>query len=205
MAGAKRCIYEKGFGHTTARDIVAASGTNLASIGYHFGSKEELLLEAIVEATGEWGNELERILSSDTDVDAEPMERFEATWTRVIESLDTHRPLWVASFEAFMQAQHSPELRQQLADAQEEGRSGLAAMFQRIDESKIDEGSVRTVGSFYLALLSGVMMQWMLDTERAPSGSDLAKALRTILASVQSSEETGDQRVKASQMKRKAT
>ena len=30
----------------TARDIVAASGANLASIGYHFGSKEALLSAA---------------------------------------------------------------------------------------------------------------------------------------------------------------
>ena len=34
LEGAKRCLYEKGYARTTARDIVAASGTNLASIGY---------------------------------------------------------------------------------------------------------------------------------------------------------------------------
>ncbi|NIB31876.1 helix-turn-helix transcriptional regulator [Pseudonocardia sp. MCCB 268] len=34
----QRGASEKGFGRTTARDVVAASGTNLASIGYHFGS-----------------------------------------------------------------------------------------------------------------------------------------------------------------------
>ncbi|TDC54322.1 TetR family transcriptional regulator [Actinomadura sp. KC345] len=29
--------------HVTARDIAAASGAHLASIGYHFGSKDNLL------------------------------------------------------------------------------------------------------------------------------------------------------------------
>src|SRR5690606_38768776 len=43
LAGAKRCIAEKGYSRTTARDIPAASGANLAAIGYHFGSKEALL------------------------------------------------------------------------------------------------------------------------------------------------------------------
>ena len=33
LAGAVQCLREKGYAHTTARDIVAASGTNLASIG----------------------------------------------------------------------------------------------------------------------------------------------------------------------------
>ncbi|NHW87893.1 helix-turn-helix transcriptional regulator, partial [Escherichia coli] len=39
LAGARNCLYERGYTRTTARDIVAASDTNLASIGYHFGSK----------------------------------------------------------------------------------------------------------------------------------------------------------------------
>ena len=51
LDGAKRCLYEKGYARTTARDIVAASGTNLASIGYHYGSKENLLNAALMSAT----------------------------------------------------------------------------------------------------------------------------------------------------------
>ena len=42
LDGAKRMLLERGYANTTARDIVAASKTNLASIGYHFGSKEQL-------------------------------------------------------------------------------------------------------------------------------------------------------------------
>ena len=49
LAGAKQCLREKGYANTTARDIVAASGTNLASIGYHFGSKDALMTQAIIE------------------------------------------------------------------------------------------------------------------------------------------------------------
>jgi AcrR family transcriptional regulator len=194
LAGAKRCLYERGYARTTARDIVAASGTNLASIGYHFGSKEALLTAAMIEAIDEWGDELERILATGTDANAGPMERFESIWTRVIESFEAHRPLWVATFEAFMSAQRSPELREQLAAGQEEGRFGLAALFQNIDESAVDERTARTVGSFYLALMSGLIVQWLVDPERAPSGRELAEALRTIVASVRGAEETGDER-----------
>ncbi|WP_249044824.1 helix-turn-helix domain-containing protein [Crossiella equi] len=53
LAGAKRCLFERGYARTTARDIVAASGTNLASIGYHFGSKEALMTQALIEALTE--------------------------------------------------------------------------------------------------------------------------------------------------------
>lgn len=48
LEGAKRCLLEKGFVRTTARDIVKESGANLASIGYHYGSKDALLAQAYV-------------------------------------------------------------------------------------------------------------------------------------------------------------
>ena len=51
LEGAKRCLLEKGFVRTTARDIVTESGTNLASIGYHYGSKDALLAQAYVALT----------------------------------------------------------------------------------------------------------------------------------------------------------
>lgn len=38
------------------------------------------------------------------------------------------------------------------------------------------------LGSFYLALLSGVMAQWLIDPDRAPSARDLAQALQVIVA-----------------------
>ncbi|MGH3898001.1 MAG: TetR family transcriptional regulator [Pseudonocardiaceae bacterium] len=64
-----------GYGRTTARDIAAAAGVSLAAIGYHFGSKETLLNAALMQATMEWGEELERALATETDPEATPMER----------------------------------------------------------------------------------------------------------------------------------
>src|SRR5918997_1679891 len=88
LEGAKRCLIERGYAHTTARDIVAASGTNLASIGYHFGSKEALLNAAMIEAMDEWGSELERAVQ--VDPTAGPLERLEAVWAGVVESIAAH-------------------------------------------------------------------------------------------------------------------
>ena len=53
LEGAKRCLIERGYSRTTARDIVEASHTNLGSIGYHYGTKDKLLLQAMVEMSGE--------------------------------------------------------------------------------------------------------------------------------------------------------
>jgi hypothetical protein len=68
---------------------------------------------------------------------------------------------------------------------QEMARRGLAAALLGIEEQAVGEAAARTVGSVQLALLSGLITQWLGDAQRAPSGQDMAEGLRTILASVQ--------------------
>lgn len=181
LEGAKRCLFERGYGRTTARDIVAASGTNLASIGYHFGSKEALLDAALVEAIDEWGDRLRATLRSRRLATTDPLAYFEAIWTRIVQTFDAHRPLWVATFEALAQAEHSPRVRRFLADAMQHGRERIVQDFDDADAPRA-AARARTVGAFYQALLLGVMAQWLVDPERAPTGRDLGAALRACLA-----------------------
>lgn len=77
LAGALRCIREKGYARTTARDIAAAAGTSLAAIGYHFGSKEALLNEAMFAAFDSWGQALAGAQPDAATDDA--IDRFAAT------------------------------------------------------------------------------------------------------------------------------
>src|SRR5215217_4173397 len=96
VEGAKTCLLEKGYSRTTARDIATAAGVSLAAIGYHFGSTEALLNEALFAAVEEWGTALRAALSppqSGKD------DRFEAVWASIIASFASHRPLWTTQFE----------------------------------------------------------------------------------------------------------
>ncbi|ALE75298.1 Transcriptional regulator, TetR family [Pseudonocardia sp. Ae168_Ps1] len=184
LDGAAQCLYEKGFGRTTARDVVAASGTNLASIGYHFGSKDALLTEALLRATTAWGEELDRALAEpDGAATSDPDRRVEDTWGRVISLFSTQRRLWATHVEALAQAERLPELRAKLAEAQHEVREGLALTFHTLpdDDPAAADRRVHVLGAVYQALLTGVMVQWMLDPESAPSGVDLAEGLRAIV------------------------
>ncbi|MFD6660034.1 TetR/AcrR family transcriptional regulator [Streptomyces parvus] len=179
LAGAKRCLYERGYARTTARDLVAASGTNLASIGYHFGSKEALLNAAVMEAFEEWGEELERAMPGQGGSGESGGEQLVAMWTRVTKSFQSHRPLLVASIEAFAQAEHAPELRKQLADDYEAAR-GAMAEFIAPGEAWEDDRVARAVGSLHLAMLAGLSLQWLIDADRAPTGQDMVDALRAV-------------------------
>jgi AcrR family transcriptional regulator len=182
LAAAKICLYEKGYARTTARDIATTAGVSLAGIGYHFRSTEALLNAALIEAIDAWGREIGQTLDVETKTDR-PLDRFEAIWTRLIQSFAAHRPLLVASLEAYAQGEHVPEVRDQLAAGLQEGRLGLAQLFEGID-AETDPTRAHVVGSFYQALMSGLVLQWLFDPERAPSGQDLAEALRTIAAGV---------------------
>lgn len=156
---------------------MAASGANLASIGYHFGSKEALLNAAMMEAFTEWGQELDQSLP--VNAGADPVEELESTWQTVTQSFTVHRPLWVASIEAYAQAQHSPELRDQLAASLENIRTALAGDVTKA-HGAVDERTARAVGSVQLALLTGLMVQWLIDPAGAPDGADVTAALRMI-------------------------
>src|SRR3954452_13184016 len=109
LTAARQCLEEKGYARTTARDLVAASGTNLASIGYHFGSKEALLNEAIAESIGEWTERLERVALADDGVG--PADRLLTSMRAVMDSFDEMRPFFVACLEALAQAERSDDLR----------------------------------------------------------------------------------------------
>ncbi|WP_018829889.1 TetR/AcrR family transcriptional regulator [Salinispora tropica] len=185
LAGARNCLYERGYTRTTARDIVAASGTNLASIGYHFGSKEALLTAALVQAFEEWGVEVDRVLRDGTQPDL--MDRLESMWTDLVRSFGIHRPLWVAGIEAFALAEHLPALREQLAESYARARPALATFVIRDGGENVDDETRKAVGSFLLALMTGLTVQRLLDPAAAPSGKELAEALRLIVGAVNDS------------------
>jgi AcrR family transcriptional regulator len=186
LEGAKRCLAEKGYLRTTARDIVAASGTNLASIGYHFGSKDALLTEAMTETMGEWGDEVGRLLALTNQ--ASPLNRLEAMWTAIIESFLAQRGVWMASFEVVIVVEQQPELRQRLALANHAARVGLTSLFLGLAEGEVDEQTAQTVGSFLLSVIPGLFSQWMVEPESAPDGPTMAEGLRRIMDVVRLSE-----------------
>ncbi|RLL68242.1 TetR/AcrR family transcriptional regulator [Streptomyces sp. Z26] len=185
LVGAKRCLYAKGYARTTARDIVEESKTNLASIGYHYGTKEALLNAAIMETLEEWVAELKRALADAADLPDDPLGRFELAWTRVVELFERHRPVWAAQFDAISQVDHVPEVRTFFVEAQRHAQQGLVELF--LGDVDLPPHTRAAVGQFYHALLSGVMMQWLVAPDRGPTGESLAEALRTVLDGVQRS------------------
>ncbi|MEU8786906.1 TetR/AcrR family transcriptional regulator [Streptomyces sp. NPDC048637] len=184
LEGAKRCLLEKGYARTTARDIVAASGANLASIGYHYGSKDALMRQAIIASSEEWGSGVGQVPAADEAMPdgGDPLERFAAVWDLFLQRITTEREFIAAQVEVLGLLPRDTALREAIGEVLPEGGEGLVAIFEGVPDTEVDAEAARVVGSFYQALLTGLMVQSLLTPDAMPSGRDLATALRRVTA-----------------------
>jgi AcrR family transcriptional regulator len=180
IAGAKRCLLEKGYAATTARDIAAASGVSLAAIGYHFGSKDALMNQAVFESIGDWSDELQRGMDADEVLDGPPLRRLEAAVDRTLSSFGgADRGLWAAQLELLGLAEHNDELRAFLAGVQDLAGQGIAGLFLGIDTDADPEAS-RLAGIVMHSLFIGLMAKYFLDPKQAPTAEEFAAGLRIV-------------------------
>lgn len=166
LAAARRCLVTKGYARTTARDLVAESDTNLASIGYHFGSKDDLLNLALVQAQADY---VERVLATATTTGGrgDRRSRRRESWTDMVGAFDAERPLAVAFFEALVEAERSPSLKAQQAAAYREMRRRVAESLGAGFDSDEQRDAAAT---YLLAVCDGLMVQWLLDPDAVPTG-----------------------------------
>lgn len=172
LDGARRCLYERGYARTTTRDIVAAAGGNLGSIGYHFGSKEALLDAALIEAIGELSERLLTLTGSDPAA-------LPQAWDRVMAELASHRPLLVAHVEAWAQIERSPDLRRRFrefyAAELHKGAEHAHALLPGLDRE-----TAAAVAAVTNLLADGLIVQSLIEPQQLPSGRDLATGLRAL-------------------------
>jgi AcrR family transcriptional regulator len=67
LEAAERLFALRGFQNVSVRDITAEAGVNLASVNYHFGSKDGLLFEIFRRRTAELNRERARMLHEASD------------------------------------------------------------------------------------------------------------------------------------------
>lgn len=183
LRAAIECLRDKGYANTTARDLVAASGANLASIGYHFGSKEALLNEAVAETARVWARSIEEeAFSGPTGPPAEHLRRVLAASVDRFGELEPYLRSFV---EAFPPAVRSHELRSEMAAAYDDVRAAGAAMLERAaDHAGLEPADARTLSSLVIALTDGLILQWLLDPAAVPNSAEIVAALERVAGAV---------------------
>lgn len=176
LQAAMQCLQERGYANTSARDLVAASATNLGAIGYHFGSKEALLNEAITHNLREWIDALGTVLRRHTSQGGS----LRAVLDELNTTVDQHEPLVTAFFDALAQAGHSSELRQQMAIHYEQFRHDVTEAFQPLFDQDATTTGSSALSTLLVAVADGLIIQRMLDPTRLPSSTQFVAALRTL-------------------------
>lgn len=179
LAAARRCLVTQGYAHTTARDLVAQSDTNLGSISYHFGSKDALMQAALTEAMAEY---TAKVLAAGSIAGGETggEESVRRAWVATVAAFGETRELTISFLEALTQSERSPELRQRLAAAYRELRTSVR---HGLDQADIGNPERRdAVASFMMAVCDGLILQWMLDPDAVPDGDELFAAARSVFA-----------------------
>ncbi|MEU9335239.1 TetR/AcrR family transcriptional regulator [Streptomyces sp. NPDC048290] len=179
LEGARRCLLAKGFVRTTARDIVKESGANLASIGYHYGSKDALLVQAYLSLVARTGDEFEPVGGGFTSPPGS-LERFEEVWSAIIATMGPGS-VWRLSMEVLTLGDRLPEVRDHLAKAQSEAGRALVAMVLDVAEEDVSDAQLDTLGKLYLTLMTGVIAQWAFDPKTAPTGEELTEGVRLMI------------------------
>ena len=105
LDAAERLFGERGFPATSLRDITAGAGVNVASVNYHFGSKEALLTAVLARRLGPINRERLALLDAvDARAAGAPPPVEEVVRAFVLPPFERHRE-WSAD------AQHSSFLR----------------------------------------------------------------------------------------------
>ncbi|RCW46972.1 TetR family transcriptional regulator [Halopolyspora algeriensis] len=176
LQAAIQCLQERGYANISARDLVEVSGTNLGAIGYHFGSKEALINEAITHNIREWIDALGALLRRHVGQGG----GLRAALEELITTVGQHESLVTAFFDALAQAGHSSELRRQLAAHYEQFRNDVAEAFRPVLDQVATSSDSQTLSTLLVAVADGLIIQRMLGPTHLPTSTQLLASLRTL-------------------------
>ncbi|MDQ6749313.1 MAG: TetR/AcrR family transcriptional regulator [Actinomycetota bacterium] len=172
------CLQDKGYADTTARDITARAGVSLGAIGYHFGSTDELLHDALAEGVRRWLGPLIDLIS--TVPERLSREALGPAIDRLLETLNANRPLVLAYSEALLRAEHAAGLRSAMAADFDALRVAITTGIEQLQATQPESRRLdpEVFATLVMAVFDGLIIQWLLDPSRLPAGEAIAETLR---------------------------
>jgi AcrR family transcriptional regulator len=177
LEGAIECVQTRGLASTTTRDIAAAAHASLASIPYHFGSKDALMDEALSRAIRRFS---EHLNAQSYATELPPLQRLATALATTLASFEDARPLLVSVMEAHVRALHSETFAESVRThrravvgriAQAVGALGVGP------DGEIAEEDARALAVMVLAIVDGLMLAWLIDPEQTPDGEAINAAI----------------------------
>lgn len=167
-------------GGATAREIAGRASVNLASIPYHFGSKDALLAEALVAETRDLVAPVLELLLSDRPASERATEAV-GLLSELFEQSRSRIPIYLAALAA---SPHSPQVAAGLSSLWSELRTALADDIARQTRARTLPGWVEpeAMAALILSLVNGVVISSAVDPEGPDHRVVAAQFLSLLLA-----------------------
>jgi AcrR family transcriptional regulator len=174
IEGTLRCLERLPPERVTARAIAAESGANLASIAYHFGSKDKLVTEAAIEGLDRW---LVEVAAGLGEVESHaPAARLRGAAEVIETSRKRHTGLARNYVSALAKAQHDSRIRDTLAEGFRGSRPNVASLLGLGSDQAGQDAA-----GLVLALFHGLLLQVLLDPSLAIDGDRMQRAQARLL------------------------
>ncbi|OBG38296.1 TetR/AcrR family transcriptional regulator [Mycobacterium sp. E3198] len=169
------CLRERGYGGIRARDLAATAGVSLGAIRYHFGSMEALLNTAIGETSRRWMDRFRSSLA--TAATADSRSSAGGAVRMLYQVFRDNDDLLAGYAEVFAHAQRSPTARKQLVEYYVQYREQIASSLAAQGNKDAD-----SIASILIALIDGLMVQWMLSPDLCPDSRILERVVADLAA-----------------------
>ena len=181
LEGTLECLRRFGLRGTTSRAIAAAAGVNLGAITYHFGSKDELVAQALLSAVRGWMEPALEVLRRDVD----PAERLLAAVEHLRAAFEGAQEMLPVYLEGLVAAPRHDTLREGVEQLLAEVRRFLAAQLRDQVESGylprwVDPDAMATL---LVSTADGIALHATLEPGAVDPVAVAAQAVQLLLAS----------------------
>lgn len=178
--GTLDCLRRLGLRGTTSRAIATASGANLGAITYHFGSKDELVAQALLRTIRSWMEPALAVLRQDID----PATRLIAAIDQLRLTFEDAREMLPVYLEALLAASRNETLRRGVQEIMAEVRSFLSAQLsEQRDAGLLPEWiDSNPMAALLMATADGLGLHAVLDPESVDVETVGAQAVQLLLA-----------------------
>lgn len=180
VTATREAIRDVGLPAVTAREIAGRASANLASIPYHFGSKDALVAEALIAEVTEFVGPVLQLLASD-----KPAPQRAAEGVALLNEFFEHRrsqvPVYLAGLAA---APHATEIADGFGALWSDLRTQLAADIRR----QLDAGqlpgwvSPPAMAALILSVVNGVIIASVIDRDGPDNRAIATQFLSLLLA-----------------------
>ena len=154
------CITKHGYHNFSMQDVARTAGVSKGIIHYYFLNKDELMMCVLDKVAGD----IERVLGEEMGTTTEPWRRLEIFIEVCFAIVKNTKEYYQVNMDFWTQINQKEEIRVVIAAHYMKFREAAAKVIQHgIDKGAFKKLNAVVYGSFVIAVIDGLSLQWLFD------------------------------------------